>query len=129
MLPDEILKDFENALKQFELALQQPAGSDLIKAGCIQYFEFCFELAWKAIKIVAAHSGLECYSPKACLKTAFQQGWIAEEAIWLEMLETRNRMSHTYDAQSALTVYYRLPAFLAPLRQLLRHLQEVVDGR
>ena len=42
-------KDFARALGQLQSALQVPATSDLLKAGCIQYFEFCFELAWKTI--------------------------------------------------------------------------------
>ncbi len=44
-----IVDDFASTLDQFESAMDQPAGSDLIRAGCIQYFEFTFELAWKAI--------------------------------------------------------------------------------
>jgi len=96
MKHEKILADLERALGQLSAALKTPADSDLIKAGCIQYFEFCFELAWKTIKAVATSLGLECRSPKACLRIAFQQGWIDEEAIWLEMLEARNRLSHTY---------------------------------
>ncbi|WP_022948513.1 HI0074 family nucleotidyltransferase substrate-binding subunit [Methylohalobius crimeensis] len=129
MQPDKILEDFESALAQLEAALQEPADSDLIKAGCIQYFEFCFELAWKTVKIVAADLGLECRSPKACLKTAFQQEWIDEGGHLLAMLAARNRMSHTYDAQNALSVYSRLPEFLPPMKRLLWNLKSVGQQR
>ncbi|GAB6066969.1 HI0074 family nucleotidyltransferase substrate-binding subunit [Methylothermus subterraneus] len=125
MKPERILEDFERALGQLATALETPADTDLIKAGCIQYFEFCFELAWKAIKAVAAKLGLECNSPRACLKLAFQQGWIDDEDLWLEMLAARNRMSHTYHAENALAIYAQLPAFHQALRQLSAQLRNV----
>jgi len=125
MKREKILADLERALGQLSAALKTPADSDLIKAGCIQYFEFCFELAWKTIKAVAASLGLECRSPKACLRIAFQQGWIDEEAIWLEMLEARNRLSHTYHAETALAIYTRLPDFQRAMEALLHRLKDV----
>lgn len=101
-----ILADYAAALDQLRDALQVEPLSDLIKAGCIHYFEFTFELAWKSVKIMADVQGLQpCGSPKSCLKLAFAQGWIDDEGIWLEMIEARNRMSHTYHAQDATRIY------------------------
>lgn len=115
-----IVDDLSAALAQLREALAEPARLDLIKAGCIQYFEFSFELGWKACKVVSAEQGLpECLSPKACLRQAFTQGWIEDEAIWLEMLDARNRMAHTYDARKALEIYESLPRFHAALQKLL----------
>jgi nucleotidyltransferase substrate binding protein (TIGR01987 family) len=103
-------------------------NSTLIKAGCIQYFEFCFELGWKACKVVSAEQGLpDCLSPKACLRQAFTLGWIEDEAVWLEMLDARNRMAHTYDARKALQIYESLPQFHAALQKLLATLQSLVQ--
>lgn len=115
-----IVEDLSAALAQLREALAEPARLDLIKAGCIQYFEFSFELGWKACKVVSEEQGLpDCLSPKACLRQAFTQGWIEDEAIWLEMLDARNRMAHTYDARKALEIYESLPRFHAALQKLL----------
>ena len=71
-------------------------------------------------KQLVEESGLPpCTSPKSCLKAAFHQDWVEDEAIWLDMLEARNQMSHTYDARNALKVYDRLAAYRPSLRQLL----------
>lgn len=119
-----IVDDFSAALAQLRGALVEPAELDLIKAGCIQYFEFCFELGWKACKVVSAEQGLpDCLSPKACLRQAFTLGWIEDEAVWLEMLDARNRMAHTYDARKALQIYEFLPQFHAALEKLLATLR------
>jgi len=118
-----ILEDLENAVSQLGDALEINADHDLIKAGCIQYFEFCFELAWKAIKITCEQMGLpDCLSPRACLRQAFTQGWITDEASWLEMLDARNRMSHTYNAKRALAIYEELPKFNRTINSLLHTL-------
>jgi nucleotidyltransferase substrate binding protein (TIGR01987 family) len=115
-----IIEDFSKALEQFSLALKEPATTDLIRAGCIQYFEFCFELAWKAIKIIANEQGLmECTSPKSCVKLAFKQHWIDDEQVWLDMLMARNLMSHTYHAEKALKIYHSLTQYEKELHKLL----------
>ena len=67
-----IIEDYAAALIRFGDALQTPATTDLIKAGRIRYFEFCFEPAWKAIKTSAEDLGpAPCQSPKACFTAAF----------------------------------------------------------
>lgn len=120
-----ILDDFEAGLRQFEAALSGPVRSDLERAGCIQYFEFTFELAWKSIRMTASELGLpDCLSPKACLKQAFANGWIGNEETWLRMLDARNRMSHTYRAKDALKVFESLRDFLPELNQLLSALRK-----
>jgi len=114
------LKDFAKAVVQLEQALSIPADSDVVRAGCIQYFEFCFELAWKSIKALAIEQGLpDCTSPKSCLRQAFAQRWIDDESLWLDMLLARNRMSHTYDVHYALRVYESLQEKYLPQFQLL----------
>ena len=116
----ELLADLKRAVDQFGGALELPSDTDVVKAGCIQYFEFSFELAWKTIKRFAEDEGFaDCNSPKSALKVAFVNRWIETENVWLDMLMSRNKMSHTYDAASALEVYGRLNDYLIALRELV----------
>lgn len=114
-----LLEDFKKALDRFAEAMEEVHQTDIEKAGCIQYFEFTFEISWKAIKSVAGGMGLnECLSPKAALKCAYSQGWINDENLWLDMLACRNRMSHTYETDSALEVYRKLVSFVPAFKDL-----------
>jgi nucleotidyltransferase substrate binding protein (TIGR01987 family) len=119
-----VLSDYKKALGNLEDALSTEATSDLEKAGCIQYFEFCFELSWKSIQALAREQGcIDCNSPKACLKQAFANHWLEDEILWLEMLSDRNRMSHTYSASDALSIYNSLNRYLSAFRDLLEVLK------
>lgn len=120
----ELLKEFKKALAQMKDALGLPAENDVIKAGCIQYFEFTFELAWKTTKRIAEEEGLaDCNSPKSALKAAFSNGWINTEEVWLDMLSSRNKMSHTHSAEDAIDIFEKLPAYAEALQQLAETLE------
>ncbi len=108
---------FSHALVRLNEALKAPE-TDLIRDAAIQRFEFCFELAWKVIQEQARMEGLDCQSPKGCLKLAYKNGWISDESGWLAMLEDRNRTAHTYDEALAKDVYRRLSAHLHLLQAL-----------
>lgn len=115
-----LLDELKTAFAQFDEALTLPADNDVIKAGCIQYFEFTFELAWKTIKRFAEEEGVaDCNSPKAALKIAFSNGWINDEELWLDMLMSRNKMSHTYNAAEAIHVFDRLSDYARALQKLV----------
>ncbi|QPD03566.1 MAG: Nucleotidyltransferase substrate binding protein [Candidatus Nitrospira kreftii] len=116
------LDSFTTAITRFSEALSAPA-TDLTRDASIQRFEFCFELAWKVIQERARAEGLECQSPKSCLKMAYKNSWITDETGWLAMLEDRNRTAHTYDETLAKDVYRRLPAHLPILQALNAYLR------
>ncbi len=99
------------------------AESDVIRDAAIQRFEFSFELAWKAIQERARDEGLDCQSPRECLRVAFRASWIEDEKGWLAMLVDRNQTSHTYDEDLAKAVYRRLPNYLPLLDALVNKLR------
>ena len=101
--------------------LAQPEN-DVSRDAAIQRFEFCFELAWKAIQERARDEGLDCQSPKSCLTLAFKASWVVDEREWLAMLADRNQTSHTYDEDLAKAVYGRLRRYLPLLEALANKL-------
>lgn len=122
-----LLDDFLKALGQLQDALIGKIDNNVYKAGCIQYFEFTFELAWKTVKRLAEGEGLsDCNSPKAALKTAFSRGWIKEEEPWLDMLSARNKMAHTYHAEDAVAIFDKLPGYALSLKELSEVLKKAI---
>ncbi len=117
------LATFLAALARLEAALAQPK-TEWTRDAAIQRFEFTFELAWKAAALVAREEGLEAYSPREALRTALRLGWIEDDQLWLDMLDARNRTSHTYNEATAEAIFERLPRYAAALRELHRRVSE-----
>src|SRR5690606_41538810 len=69
------------------------------KEGIIQRFEFTLELAWKTLKDKMEYDGLilDKISPKMVLKDAYRNKYIDNIELWIEMINDRNLLSHTYD--------------------------------
>ncbi|MDF0673697.1 MAG: HI0074 family nucleotidyltransferase substrate-binding subunit [Nitrospira sp.] len=111
-----LLRLLDTALVRLEGALTQPVN-EFVRDSAIQRFEFTFELFWKSLKAYAEQTGLEAYSPKDSIRTAFQLGVIPEHSDWFHMLEDRNLTSHTYNEARAEIIYSHLPGYLRLLRQ------------
>ena len=75
--------------------------SDLEEQGLIQAFEFTFELAWKTVKDYLEYMQVEAKFPREAVKKGFQYNLIDDGDIWMDMLEKRNLMSHTYSENKA----------------------------
>jgi nucleotidyltransferase substrate binding protein (TIGR01987 family) len=119
------LADFTQALRVLDEALRIEHPSLLEQDGMIQRFEFCFELAWKTLKLALEAQGeLEVKSPKAALTRGLVQGWIQDEARWLAILRYRNLSTHTYDEALAAELISHLPGFLEAMQALRARLAE-----
>ena|SRR5690554_1348712 len=69
--------------------------------GFIKCFEYTFELAWKTMKDYLEEQGFDVKSPRATIKTAFQTQLIKDGHTWVDALEKRNLMAHTYNEEYA----------------------------
>lgn len=92
----------ERAVDRLTEALAQPETS-MNRDASMQRFEFCFELAWKAIQECLREEGADCQSPKSCLREAYRLEWLMDETGWIAMLDDRNLTAHTYDETFART--------------------------
>ena len=77
--------------------------------GIIQSFEFSFELAWKTLKDYLESQGILASFPREVLKLAFQHRILDQGTIWLEMLEQRNLLAHTFNETSVSRALYHNP--------------------
>jgi nucleotidyltransferase substrate binding protein (TIGR01987 family) len=95
------LHNFDRAFVLLRQALEHgPAAlSQLEKEGVIQRFEYSYELAWKTAKDYLEESGVEItpLTPRQVIKEAFAAKIIADGQVWIDMLDHRNLLSHTYD--------------------------------
>ena len=94
-------QNFDRALVLLREALERGPGvlSNLEKEGVIQRFEYTFELAWKTIKDFLEEGGLiiSPLTPRQVLKDAYVAKVLADGQGWIDMLDHRILLSHTYD--------------------------------
>ena len=121
------LSNFERALALLRAALiDGPAAlNQLEKEGVVQRFEYTLELAWKTIKDYLEESGLvlTAVTPRQVIKDAFAARILADGQTWIDMIDHRNLLSHTYDPlnfeQAVEAIHRRYLAALGQVRDLL----------
>jgi nucleotidyltransferase substrate binding protein (TIGR01987 family) len=94
---------------------------DLSKEGLIQRFEYTFELSWKTLKDYLESEGLPCHSPRDTIKTAFLNHIISEGEAWMDMLEQRNLLAHTYREENLKTAIISITNSYFPCIESLVH--------
>lgn len=119
-------QNFEKAIRQLESACRQEQYSDLERAGLVQMFEFSFELAWKTLKDLLFYEGYNAKSPRATIRTSFEQEYISEDdtELFLEALEKRNILSHTYQEEVAMEAERLICESYFPLLMRVYHAME-----
>lgn len=115
-----IFEDYRKIIGRLDEVLQK-SKNDINRDSAIKRFELCFDLAWKSMKIFAQQEGVECYSPRACIREAFQLGLIDDDD-WLRMIDDRNKSVHLYKEEYANEIYLRLPGYLILFQQLIKKL-------
>ena len=93
---------FEQAYGLLKQALENgPSALSLLeKEGVIQRFEYSFELAWKTMKDFLEAGGIVItpITARQVIKDAFAAKVIGDGQVWIDMLNHRNLLSHTYDS-------------------------------
>jgi len=96
---------FNTALLQLSEAValaQERPLSKLEEQGLIQAFEFTHELAWNTLKDFLEGRGVQnLYGSKDATRAAFKAELIQNGQAWMDMINSRNLTSHTYDEATA----------------------------
>src|SRR5438128_2042002 len=120
------LLNLDRALAALERFLRAREANEVVRAAVIQAFEFTFEAFWKVFAKVATAQGDRAPSPKLAVSRAFHYGLLAEEAVWLDMLDDRNLTVHTYNEALAEAIFTRIRDRYAPAFRQAR--QQLGDG-
>ena len=91
---------------------------DFVLEGTVLNFSLTFDISWKVMKdILIKKMGILNFavgSPRETLQQAFTNG-IIDDDTWLQMLKSRNHLSHDYDGtfatekfQDIINIYYPL---------------------
>lgn len=107
--------NFQKAVGQLSEFIAKGDLNKFELQGLIQCFEYTFELARKTMKDYLEQEGFDIKSPRTAIQTAFQVQLVKDGHVWLEALEKRNLMAHTYDETFAIeaeklirTKYYQM---------------------
>jgi nucleotidyltransferase substrate binding protein (TIGR01987 family) len=116
-------QNFDRAFMLLASALNNGAGglNQLEKEGVIQRFKYSFELAWKTAKDYLEQSGtvFSIVAPRQVLKGAFAAKLIADGQVWIDMLDHRNPLSHTYNFADFEAVIEQITARYLPAMAVL----------
>ena len=117
-------ENFERSVKNLEKALNIKTPDEVYRAGIIQLFEISFELAWKTLKDFLEVSGYLVKSPRETIQQSYKDEIIENGHTWIDALEKRNLMAHTYDEETSLEAECLIrEKYFFILKQLLNKLE------
>src|SRR6266540_4161557 len=93
--------NYEKAFAKLSEAVELAAERDLTeleKQGLIQAFVYTHELAWNTLKDFLESRGVQnMYGSRDATREAFKTGLIENGEAWMDMVQSRNLTSHTYE--------------------------------
>ena len=111
--------NYQRALASLSAAValsEQRPLSDLEQQGVIQAFEFTHELAWNCLKDFLNYQGEQnLMGSRDATRRAFSLGLIENGELWMDMIVSRNRTSHTYNKATAEQIVVAVTRHYHPL--------------
>ena len=113
--------------KDLEQNVAEEVLEEIIKEGLIQRFEYTYEMAWNVMKDYALYQGnSEIGGSRDAIRYAFSLNIISDGDLWMDMIKSRVKTSHTYNEETAHEIYTKIlneyyPAFL--------EFQKVMEGK
>lgn len=113
--------------KDLEQSKAEEVLEEIIKEGLIQRFEYTYEMAWNVMKDYALYQGnSEIGGSRDSIRYAFTLNLISDGDMWMDMIKSRIKTSHTYNEETAQEIYMKIlneyyPAFI--------DFQRVMEGK
>jgi len=129
---EQRFENFQQSIRNLEETIncvQQEGLNKIYTMALIQAFEISFELAWKTMKDYLEFDGIKTTTPREVIKSAFSNEVIADGQVWIDMLEARNKTSHTYQEPLARQLANDIMEAYMPLFTMLeKFLQGKING-
>ncbi|MCI5158453.1 MAG: DUF86 domain-containing protein [Candidatus Electrothrix sp. AUS1_2] len=94
--------NYQKALRQLQKFIDKGELSELEEQGLIKSFEYTYELAWNTVKDFLEFQGhADIFGSRDAFRKAFQLGIIEDGEVWMDMIQSRNRTTHTYNEETA----------------------------
>ena len=117
----------ENEKKIMDLGL---VLDEMIKEGLIQRFEYTHELAWNLMKDYAEYQGNNNVGgSRDATREALQLKIIEDGEIWMDMIQSRNKTTYTYNEATANEIYHKILEEYFPLFLKFRNKMEEKRSR
>lgn len=97
-------ENFKKAIQNLQETvdcINQNGINKIYQMALVQAFEIAFELSWKTLKDYLEFNGINATTPREVIKEAFAANIIIDGQTWIEMMEARNKTSHTYNEEYA----------------------------
>jgi nucleotidyltransferase substrate binding protein (TIGR01987 family) len=118
--------NYKKAIGQLTEFVELPQLNKFELQGLIKCFEYTFELAWKTMKDYLEEQGFDPKSPRTTIQTAFQAELIDDGHLWLDALNKRNLMAHTYDEELAKEAERLIRTYYYPM---LKEIFATLEGK
>ena len=90
--------NYKKALSQLERFLTKEKLNELEEQGLIQAFKNTHELAWNVLRDYLREQGhINLHGSRDATREAFKLELIQDGDTWMDMINDRNRTSHTYN--------------------------------
>ncbi len=122
----QALETLEQALREYRDNPHLLSSRD----GCIQRFEYCYEMAVRTMRRYLALQPLmdaeqaHAFPYAEIIRKSAAAGLVAEVKLWLDFREARNKTSHAYDRKIAEEVYAMIPLFAEECGKMLGQLRQ-----
>lgn len=121
---DKLRQDLIKAIRNLSQLASSGLDGDVEQDAFIKRFELAYELSWKWLQSRIMAEGIAVRSPRQVFKESVSLGYIQHEEGWLEMIEVRNVLVHTYNADKAREYTGQIRDSFLPLFTDLRRLMD-----
>lgn len=124
------LQNYKRALLMVQEGVQAYTVRPLTnmeKQGFIKSFEFTYELAWNLMRDYSLYQGhQEIRGSRDAIRLALSMNLISDGETWMDMLESRNMSSHTYDENTAEEIMQKIVTRYFPAMVALQEKMSVI---